>query len=327
MNTIINKDCIEGLKDLPDNSVDCCVTSPPYFGLRDYGYAEQIGLEQTPELFVAKMVDVFIEVKRVLKKEGTLWLNLGDSYGSKGGDIFTGFNERYGGTGIGGMKQAEIAKSAVSAGKIKRDTGVKAGNLLGIPWKVAFALQSIGYILRQDIIWAKPNPMPESVKNRCTKSHEYIFLLAKSSNYYYDHEAIKVDSKNPKDDLRRYKAQTWNNKNSPDKLRNGIRPKDAGDDYEGLAKANKRSVWTVTTKPFKEAHFATFPPDLIEPCILAGCPVDGVVLDPFMGAGTTAVVAIANNRNYIGFELNAEYIQIANKRIEQKWKELLGDLY
>jgi DNA modification methylase len=305
-NKIINSHCMEGLKQLADQSVNCCVTSPPYFGLRDYGMPDQIGLEETPEQFVSALVDVFREVKRVLKNDGTLWLNLGDSYGAKGGDIFTGFNERYNGTGIGGMKQAETGKSAIAAGKGKSNTGLPAKNLLGIPWRVAFALQADGWILRQDIIWHKPNPMPESVTDRCTKSHEYIFLLSKSGRYYYDAEAIKQEA-NPDTSVRDRDNTKLNNVPGRSRM--------AGLKVNGYEVANKRSVWTVTTKPFNEAHFATFPEDLIVDCIKAGCPIDGTVLDPFMGAGTTALVARKLNRNFIGFELNPDYIRIAEKRL------------
>lgn len=280
------------------NSVDCCVTSPPYFGLRDYGNAEQLGSETTPEVYVDNLVAVFSEVRRVLKPTGTLWLNLGDSYA---------------GSGEGG--QSDAKKSAnwqpEYSNKGKR-YGLKPKDLIGIPWMVAFALRSAGWYLRQEIIWHKPNPMPESVTDRCTKAHEQIFLLSKSTKYYFDNEAIKTDCKNPADDARRLRQQTWNNKNTPDTLRNGIRPKES---IAENGKANKRSVWTVNTKPYKEAHFATFPPALIEDCIKAGCPEGGLVLDPFMGAGTTGLVAKRLNRNYVGFELSAEYIKIAEARI------------
>jgi DNA modification methylase len=331
VNRIINSDCIKGMKDLPDNSVDCCITSPPYFGLRDYGHEGQIGLEETPELFVSKMVEVFTEVKRVLKKEGTLWLNLGDSYANPskpgGGDPTIGKRN------LGGKEYK----------KIPVPEGLKPKDLIGIPWQVAFALRSSGWYLRQDIIWHKPNPMPESVTDRCTKAHEYIFLLSKSSKYYYDSDSIRTEAKNPTDDLRRYQAQTWDNKNTPDELRNGIRPKkvkipggwDRGEGSHGTIHrdgrasaeyqvaeikegANKRSVWTIPTMPYSEAHFATFPEDLIVDCIKAGCPENGLVLDPFMGAGTTALVASKLNRNFIGFELNAEYIAIAKKRLQDE---------
>lgn len=278
-------DCLEGLKLLDDKSIDCCVTSPPYYGLRDYGVDGQIGLENTLEEYIKNLVIVFREVKRVLKDEGTLWLNLGDSYAGSG-------------------------KGQVPA-------SLKPKDLMGVPWRVAFALQEDGWYLRQDIIWAKPNPMPESVKDRCTKSHEYIFLLSKNRKYYFDYEAIEEPANydGRKDTLL---------KGSP-KYEKCVVPGQAGHSMaakgherwkkneRGEYVRNKRSVWTIPTKPFKEAHFATYPPDLIKPCILAGCPVGGIVLDPFMGSGTTAQVALELQRNFIGFELNPKYIEIAEK--------------
>jgi DNA modification methylase len=316
-NKIYNTDCLEGLRTIADNSIDCCVTSPPYFGLRDYGHEGQIGLEETPEMYVDKIVQVFEEVRRVLKKEGTLWLNLGDSYAS---------NTK----GSGGINGKSKTNKGCYYDVRKFNHGLKEKDLMGIPWMVAFALRSHGWYLRQDIIWHKPNPMPESVTDRCTKAHEYIFLMSKGNKYYYDQDAIKVAALNPEDDERRIMQQTWDNKNTPDKLRNGFRPRkrpnglSSEDEKKGhfgytscgiSDKANKRSVWTITTKPYSEAHFATFPEDLIVDCIKAGCPEGGIVLDPFMGAGTTALVARKLNRNFIGFELNEEYIRIANNRL------------
>ena len=300
LNKIYNMDCLEGLKLLDDNSIDCCVTSPPYWGLRDYGVEGQIGLEKTPEEYVSKMVEVFREVKRVLRKDGTLWLNLGDSYAMK----FGGGKGRKSGTTKATVDEIEKPPREIPP-------GLKPKDLVGIPWMVAFALRADGWYLRQDIIWHKPNPMPESVTDRCTKSHEYIFLLSKSQHYYYDNEAIKEHSKNAG------KTITLGEKSfskGQAKAAN-IKPSGNGtaDTYNITENRNKRSVWTVTTQPFKEAHFAVFPPKLIEPCILAGCPIDGIVLDPFMGSGTTAMVAIQNSRNYIGFELNPEYIKIADE--------------
>jgi DNA modification methylase len=324
MNRIINKDCIEGLKELESQSVDTCVTSPPYFGLRDYGHEGQIGLEETPEHYVDKMVEVFEQVRRVLKPQGTLWCNLGDSYAS---------NSK--GSGGPSAKQTSNAGSRYEIRKFNH--GVKEKDLMGIPWLVAFALRSAGWYLRQDIIWHKPNPMPESVTDRCTKAHEYIFLLSKSSKYYYDHEAVKIDAltfENRPAGVVRNRLYNYDSKenNNPEaylrqKLNNridlngtdGFRDTGivrCGDPMDG--KANKRSVWTVTTKPFSAAHFATFPEDLIVDCIKAGCPENGTVLDPFMGAGTTALVARKLNRNYIGFELNKEYIKIAEKRLRDE---------
>lgn len=294
-------DCIEQMKTLSNQSVNCCVTSPPYFGLRDYGNNGQIGLEPTPDQFVAKLVEVFREVHRVLRDDGTVWLNLGDSYANKGCNSqsvggFTGERIRAGKKGIMDSRPREIPP------------GLKAKDLIGIPWRVAFALQQDGWYLRQDIIWHKPNPMPESVKDRCTKAHEYIFLLSKSPRYYFDHEAIKEQSKG-----------VWNsakgfNENGQRK-RQGVANQTYGKDQNQTGR-NKRSVWTVTTKPYKGAHFATFPPDLIEPCIVAGCPEGGTVIDPFGGSGTTAGVAVKNDRNAILCELNAEYAELIPDRVQ-----------
>jgi len=295
-NVILEGDCIQSLKSLPEGIVNTCVTSPPYYGLRDYGEQGQVGLEQTPEEYVQKLVEVFREVKRVLRDDGTLWLNLGDSYSGSGkgpaGNLGKTHNER------------EMTHSHVS-GKVP--DGLKPKDLIGIPWMVAIALRNDGWYLRQDIIWHKPNPMPESVTDRCTKSHEYIFLLSKSKTYYYDAESIKEPVK-----------QDWGTRDRTNgKYHNagtGLNP------HTGLQKsyekANKRSVWSVTTKPFHGAHFATFPPDLIEPCVIAGSPEGGIVLDPFFGSGTTGLVAMRNNRKYLGCELNSEYISIANERLK-----------
>ena len=304
-NEIICGDSLEVLKTLESESVDCCITSPPYFGLRDYGVSGQIGLEETPEAFVAALVAVFREVKRVLKKEGTLWLNLGDSYssnGKMGGDIDldTGMDVQRG------------------RGRMKKHDTIKPKDLVGIPWMVAFALRKDGWYLRQDIIWHKPNPMPESVTDRCTKAHEYIFLMSKSQKYYFDNEAIAEDAIEGKDlGLLRGRQSTGESTKVAWHAPSIKARQDAGIDSRcaGTGKRNKRSVWTVTTKPYKGAHFATFPEALIEPMILAGCPEAGVVLDPFMGAGTTAVVAQKLGRNWLGIELNPEYIRIATERI------------
>jgi DNA modification methylase len=310
LNKIYNMDCLEGLKQLPDNSINCCVTSPPYWGLRDYGVEGQLGLESTPEEYVAKMVEVFREVKRVLRKDGTLWLNLGDSYIAKPKSNYNGVasglqakNYGTGDTTLGYKQQADKFKSLLASGYKNKD-------LVGIPWMVAFALRADGWYLRQDIIWHKPNPMPESVKDRCTKAHEYIFLLSKNRKYYYDNEAIREPYQSKKEKPRNKAAEGYNNSYVGGRWSEGVR------DYYSAGKRNKRSVWTVTTKPFKEAHFATFPPDLIEPCILAGCPKNGIVLDPFMGSGTTGMVAAMYQRNFIGFELNQEYCKMAERRIE-----------
>lgn len=398
-NVIHNEDCLTGLRKMPGNSIDCCVTSPPYFGLRDYGHADQIGLEETSEQYVLKMVEVFTEVKRVLKKDGTLWLNLGDSYASNA-------------KGSGGPSEKQLSNSGSRYESRKFNHGLKEKDLMGIPWLVAFALRSSGWYLRQDIIWHKPNPMPESVTDRCTKSHEYIFLMSKSAKYYYDNEAIQTQlldqsilrlTQNIKEQngSNRVPGKTNGNMKAVgrphgivrdrlldyDSKEKELRPNVNRGEYEfekdlpgpdGFA--NKKSVWTVTTKPFSEAHFATFPEDLIVDCIKAGCPEfvcnkcgkarikefetefkgdsnkrgtwnqpgrgqsglpndagitkkeflgltdcgcnagfsAGIVLDPFMGAATTALVAAKLNRKYVGFELNAEYIKIAEKRLNDE---------
>ena len=293
-------DCTSVLKTLEANTFNTCVTSPPYWGLRDYGEDAQLGLEQTPEEYVENMVKVFSEVKRVLRDDGTLWLNLGDSY----------YNYRQG-------KGQYVPKQTVS--KTRQDLpmevgrrankleGLKEKDLVGIPWRVAFALQADGWYLRQDIIWNKPNPMPESVRDRCTKAHEYIFLLSKNKKYYYDNEAIKEPTVTKDNSNRNRDITKLNNTPGRSKMK-GLKT----NNYD---KRNKRSVWSVSPKPYKEAHFATYPPDLIEPCILAGCPKDGHVLDPFGGAGTTAIVADRNDRNCTLIELNSSYVKMANDRI------------
>lgn len=293
--TIMDQWITEGVK------VQTCITSPPYFGLRDYGHDGQIGLEQTVDEYVAAIVDVFKRVKDLLADDGTLWLNLGDSY----------YNYR-GGKGQSLVKQTVSNNlqdlPQVCARRGNKQEGLKEKDLIGIPWRVAFALQADGWYLRQDIIWHKPNPMPESVKDRCTKSHEYIFLLTKNFKYHFDNEAIKEPVK-----------EDWGTRDRTEgKYHNegtGLSP------HSGLEKsyemANKRSVWTVTTKPFVGAHFATFPPDLIEPCVLAGSKPQDIVLDPFMGSGTTAAVAQRLNRQYMGCELNIEYKKLQDARLSQ----------
>ena len=300
-NKIICGDCLEVLKTIPDNSINCCITSPPYYGLRDYGVDGQIGLEETPEQYVAKLVAVFAEIKRVLRDDGTLWLNLGDSY--------AGGNGRWAGDNRLSAKQT-TNRGCINTSNIKIPDGLKPKDLIGIPWRVAFALQSDGWYLRQDIIWHKPNPMPESVKDRCTKAHEYIFLLSKSQKYYYDAGAIKEKADHPES----IHVHKNGNKMSgvAEDIKFATKPQRTMGGYETRT---RRSVWTVTTKPFREAHFATFPEDLIEPCALAGCPENGTILDPFSGAGTTAVVAKKNFRNYIGIELNPKYVEMAERRI------------
>ncbi len=341
---ILEGDCRETLHTLPDKSVNCCVTSPPYFGLRDYGNAAQIGLEQTPDAYVAELVAVFREVRRVLRDDGTLWLNLGDSYAGsgKGGNPENSPHQKQA-SNAGSI--SVIGNTAREAAKTKgpgddRNYGLPAKNLIGIPWRVAFALQDDGWWLRQDIIWMKPNPMPESVIDRCTKSHEYIFMLTKSARYYYDNEAIKEPmSMSSVDRLSqpnleqqigsdRVPGKTNGNMKAVGKVdkQRGHSRRHAGfnDRWDAMSKEeqcsgmrNKRSVWTVSTKPFKGAHFATFPPDLIEPCVLAGCPPMGTVLDPFGGSGTTGGVALKHGRNAILCELNPEYAAMIPTRVEK----------
>jgi site-specific DNA-methyltransferase (adenine-specific) len=257
---VLNGNCLEVLDQLPEKSVDTCITSPPYYGLRDYEREGQIGLEETPEEYVENMVEVFRKVRRVLKDEGTVWLNLGDSYAS---NHYTGARDSDTGWKHGELSQGYQARAGGAGGVFK----VK--DLMGIPWMVAFALRADGWYLRQDIIWHKPNPMPESVTDRCTKAHEYIFLLSKNAKYYFDNESIKEDAVYDKDlgILRSRKQAELNHPSIIKRQEIGIDSTSAGD-----GKRNKRSVWTVTTKPFKGAHFAAFPPDLIQPCVLAGCP-------------------------------------------------------
>lgn len=367
-------DCLELMRGMASESVQTCVTSPPYFGLRDYGMAGQIGLEQTPAEYVARLVEVFREVRRLLRADGTLWLNLGDSYAS-GGRKTRDADDK--------LPQREAA--------MRPQDGLPEKNLIGIPWRVAFALQADGWYLRQDIIWAKPNPMPESVKDRCTKAHEYMFLLSKSPDYYYDQDAIRepaapssvarwaqdVESQAGSDRVPGKTNGTMKAVDGParrgdsgrscmaypetrqsvldgidiEALRTEQRSRrdtfartgavaehvmpgqsaaqhraDREEDTFDIASRNKRSVWTVPTMPLKEAHFATFPERLIEPCVLAGAPAGGVVLDPFMGAGTTAVVAERLGRRWVGCELNPEYAAIAEARIRAVQPGLaLGD--
>lgn len=333
-------DALKVLSSIQDESINCVVTSPPYWGLRDYGHDGQMGLEKTPQEYVEKMVMVFREIKRVLKNDGTVWLNLGDSYSGsgKGGQSeekrSINWQPKYG-------QSQKITAETKPAGKKRTVDDYKPKDLIGIPWMVAFALRSDGWYLRQDIIWAKPNPMPESVKDRCTKSHEHIFLLSKSAKYYFDQEAIREKAKDTSV-LRAYKTPAgWDtsvgdgghgsfHKNGREKGHVKFKQLPGygggGNGFAGHSgnrtsygkihiTANKRSVWTVATKPYKEAHYATFPTELIKPCILAGCPENGIVLDPFIGSGTTAEVALTYNRYFIGIEINPENIKLIEKRI------------
>lgn len=308
LDKIICGDCLDVLSTLPDCSVNCCITSPPYWGLRDYGVEGQLGLESTPEEYVTKITAVFREVRRVLKDDGTLWLNLGDSYANqKSGDTYSGFNDRYFGIETDGGKQAQTVSNA-NVGKLDFN-GLKPKDLVGIPWRVAFALQADGWYLRQDIIWHKANPMPESVTDRCTKSHEYVFLMAKSQRYYYDSDAIKEPFTSNPGKPRDKSIEGYNDSYNGGRWSKGKR------DYYPSTGRNKRSVWTIATHPFAEAHFATFPPDLITPMVLAGCPEGGIILDPFMGSGTTAVVARSFGRHFVGIELNKKYKEMAERRV------------
>lgn len=303
MTKILQGDCREVLKTLPDGSVNCCVTSPPYFGLRDYKVDGQIGLEQTPDAYVAELAAVFREVWRVLADDGTLWLNLGDSYASYRDGKATPDTTR--GNSTGTLVPKGEAKNRMAS--TFKGSAIKHKDLIGIPWRVAFALQVDGWYLRQDIIWHKPNPMPESVTDRCTKAHEYVFLLSKSERYYFDTEAIKE----PAVQAGRVRSDKMGG-NKGDDVHHS-----PGSTFEGSDTRNRRDVWTIATKPYKGAHFATFPPELVRPCILAGCKKGGTVLDPFGGSGTTAEVAERHGRNSILIELNPAYIELQKQRTAQ----------
>jgi site-specific DNA-methyltransferase (adenine-specific) len=352
---ILVGDCIDMMRTLPDKSVHTCVTSPPYFGLRDYGVEGQIGLEETPAEFIARLVDVFREVRRVLRDDGTAWVNMGDSYAS-------------GGRGGGGSFMAERGDGAwqgkgEATGWRSAPAGLKHKDLMGMPWRLAFALQDDGWYLRRDIIWHKPNPMPESTRDRCTKAHEYLFLLSKSRRYHCDMRAIREPAAygptpsgvgfghgfDPvpkprvtvpagwdtstgegghgtfhKDGSARSNRDSFQREGSkreqaiPGQSKGTHRPDREPSSWDLLTR-NKRSVWTVATHSFKGAHFATFPPDLIRPCILAGAPRGGLVLDPFGGAGTTSLVSMQEGRRSILCELNPEYAAMARARIEAAW--------
>jgi DNA modification methylase len=313
MNIIEFGDCRKTMRKWAKEGVKAqtCVTSPPYYGLRDYGRDGQIGLEQTPEEYIAAMVEVFRCVRDVLADDGTVWLNIGDSYAGSGkgpaGNLGKTHNERH-------------MEHTVSSGLVPQ--GCKPKDLIGIPWMLAFALRADGWYLRQDIIWHKPNPMPESVQDRCTKAHEYIFLLSKSQKYYFDNEAIREKGEMTAEDSAGSTQRDTRETHGVGGGNSGINKAKQKLAEElatlGYSTRNKRSVWTVQTKPFKGAHFATFPQELIEPCILAGAPVGGIVLDPFMGSGTTAQVAQNLGRQYIGCELNTDYKPLQDKRVAQQ---------
>lgn len=353
--TILQGDCLQRLAELPEDSVNCCITSPPYWGLRDYGAEGQIGLEGTVDEYVDQMVRVFDQVSRVLRDDGTLWLNLGDCYTASGWGGGVGSRStiegdqgkfdrearkvrrgpRLSGNRIGNRSSFRRDRQEFRSVPHKGTEGLRCKNLIGVPWRVAFALQAVGWILRADIIWHKPNPMPESVTDRPTKAHEYIFLFSKSERYHYDANAIaepvseamlqQIDEGYQGHfGLKDYaEAGVQNPSTVKERIISNARKKlwarrDAVDqavelDNAGLTR-NKRTVWTVKTHPFKEAHFATFPPDLIRPCILAGCPAGGTVLDPFGGSGTTGMVALEYGRNAVLIELNPEYAEMARQR-------------
>ncbi len=309
--TIYHGDCLNVLRSMPAESVDCVVTSPPYYGLRDYGSEGQIGLEESPAQFVEKLVEVFREVRRVLKADGTIWVNMGDSYAGSGrglGDVKT---NNKGNPAARHIHSNMVHARAIGRSWVKPPEQYKQKDLMGIPWRLAFALQEDGWYLRQDIIWHKPNPMPESVTDRCTKAHEYIFLLSKSRSYRFDAAAIAEAATHEKSGNTARKD--GEDRGCPTESTSNVC---SSVPWEGDMR-NKRSVWTVSPEPFDGAHFATFPPKLIEPCILAGCPDGGIVLDPFFGAGTTGLVADRLRRNCIGIELNRDYVAMAEKRLRE----------
>jgi len=319
INKIICGDCLEVLKTIPDCTIQTCITSPPYWGLRDYGVDGQLGLEKTPEEYAEKMVAVFREVRRVLKDDGTLWLNLGDSYASGKGTCYN----PGGGSSSLGKERKEVGAHPLDRGNKSTlsESGLKPKDLVGIPWMMAFALRADGWYLRSDIIWSKPNPMPESVTDRPTKAHEYLFLLSKSAKYYYDADAIREP----------HQADSgWSKQRATGKCRSRINEKTTGmlskerDDktrylpmLDNVLGRNKRTVWTIATQPFPEAHFAVMPEKLVEPCVLAGSREGDIVLDPFCGAGTVPKVAKEFQRSYLGIELSPEYCKIAEDRLKQ----------
>lgn len=315
MEKILCGNALEVLRTMKPESVYTCITSPPYYNLRDYGAPGQIGMEETPEQYIQSLVEVFREVRRVLRKDGTLWINIGDSYaGSMKGRIADGSHC------TPKVKSESAQYQGITNGFLRKTQaeGCKAKDMIGIPWLLAFALRADGWYLRQDIIWQKPNAMPESVRDRCTKSHEYIFLLSKSAKYYFDAAAISepITGKSTKRYLMQNGEQMtiFGGGKYGDNEREETRTK-SGKPYKPKGRRNKRSVWSVSTAGFKGAHFATFPEKLVEPCVLAGSPPGGTVLDPFAGSGTTGVVAKRLRRNFIGVEINPEYFKMAQERI------------
>lgn len=333
--TLYQGHVLDELRTLPDASVDCVVTSPPYWGLRDYGVAGQIGLEDTPHRYVQVMVEVFAEVRRVLRPHGTVWLNLGDSYASGG----MGGHQAPTTGPLPGNFHGHRPRQGDRIPRTTPPAGLKPKDMVGIPWRVALALQGDGWILRRDIIWHKPNPMPESVTDRPTTAHEYIFLMAKSSRYYYDLDAIAEPvsanthmrvAQNIARQVGSYRSNGGTKTNGPMKavIRSPKVQPDRGDGIKNnqsmvdaislpVSSRNSRSVWTIPSQPHSEAHFATFPDELARRCILAGCPAGGVVLDPFAGSGTTLAVARDLGRRSVGIELNPEYVKLIEKRCAQ----------
>ncbi|MBP3537295.1 MAG: site-specific DNA-methyltransferase [Muribaculaceae bacterium] len=309
---IINLDCLDALRQFPDDSINCCVTSPPYYALRDYGMQGQIGREETPELYINRLTEVFREVRRVLAPNGTLWLNIADTYAGKGNQGNC-IDPKY--------PSGRTGQSKALNNKVE---GCKPKDMIGIPWKLAFALRDDGWYLRSDIIWHKANPMPESVRDRPSRCYEHIFLLSKSRRYFYDADAISEPVK--ESSIRRMKGavgeHTKHNDTPIAGVQNLYRPRSAGTfSEEDIPKTrNRRDVWQINTFPFKGSHFAAFPPKLAETCILAGCPEGGVVLDPFFGSGTTGLAAKKLGRQYIGIELNPEYCKLAEKRIRGEFE-------
>ena len=308
-NIIINHDCLLALRDLPDESVNCCVTSPPYYALRDYGMDAQIGREDSPEEYIRRLVLVFREVRRVLTADGTLWLNIADTYcgtGNKGGYL---------------DPKNPKGRNGQSVSLARRASECKQKDMIGIPWLLAFALRADGWYLRSDIIWCKANPMPESCKDRPSRCYEHVFLLTKSKKYYYD--ALAIAEPIAEGTAARYKggrsasskyAEEIPGQGKVQKL-NAARAAGTITDADISPVRNARDVWHINTVPYKGGHFAAYPPKLAERCILAGCPRGGIVLDPFFGSGTTGLAAVKNDRRYIGIELNAEYCELAKERI------------
>lgn len=328
---IHNGECREVMRRLISEGVkvQSCVTSPPYWGLRDYGCSGQLGLEETPEEYVANMVEVFSLVYELLADDGTLWLNLGDSYAGSGKGGNPGHSEH--------IKQKTNFGSLSVRDRKQSTPDLKPKDMVGIPWRVAFALQAAGWYLRSDIIWSKPNPMPESVTDRPTKAHEYIFLMSKKQHYYYDSESIKEPAIyhdiTGMDDTGYKDAKKFNGKHSDKQRGHSRRHAGFNERWDKMEKSeqcsgmrNKRTVWEIATKPYAEAHFATFPPKLIEPCILAGSRAGDIVLDPFSGSGTTGMVAYQHGRKYIGIELNPEYISLSDKRTTNVQVDMLTSL-